>query len=237
MRSVDSEIADSRASLAARLMGGYLVLAVPVVLTLLSVRLVMTPLFLQIEYSRPGFPEDFYGFTREDRLEYAPYALNYLFNDAGIEYLGDQTFPDGSPLYNARELRHMEDVKTVTRVAFMLLLWGGIAALGVSTFLVWSAERRVILQQALMTGSILTLSLIGAIVLMALVAWNTFFDAFHDMFFESGTWRFAYSDTLIRLFPEQFWFDAALVIGVLTSATALLLLLITWRWGSNRSSV
>ena len=237
MQSAESETVGYRASLVARLMGGYLVITVPVLLTLLSVRLVMTPLFLQIEYSRPGFPEDFYGFTREDRLEYAPYALNYLLNSAGIEYLGDQTFPDGSPLYNARELRHMEDVKVVTRAAFRLLMWGGLAALVIVLYLGWSRRRRVILQQALMTGSILTLSLIGAIVLMALVAWNTFFDAFHDMFFESGTWRFAYSDTLIRLFPEQFWFDAALVIGILTSATALLLLLITWRWGSNRSSV
>jgi integral membrane protein (TIGR01906 family) len=130
----------------------------------------------------------------------------------------------------------MEDVKDVTQVAFAVLLWGGLAALVVTLFLGLHQARRVILQQALMTGSILTLSLIGAIVLVAIVAWNTFFDAFHDVFFESGTWRFNYSDTLIRLFPEQFWFDAALAVGVLTTAGALLLLLFTWHWGSKESS-
>jgi len=225
----------SRPTLLDRVLGGCVVLVLPVLLTLLSVRLVMTPLFLQLEYNRPGFPEDIYGFTREDRLEYGPYALNYLFNSAGIEYLGDLTFPDGRPMYNARELRHMEDVKDVTQVAFGLLFWGMIFTLMAVIYLGLSPSRRVTLQQALMTGSILTLSLIGAIVLVAVVAWNTFFDAFHSVFFESGTWRFAYSDTLIRLFPEQFWFDAALIVGVITSASALLLLLLTWRWGSKGS--
>lgn len=222
-----------RAAWLSRLLGAYIVIALPFILTMLSVRLVMTPLFLQIEYSRPGFPADFYGFSREDRLIYGPYALNYLLNDAGIEYLGDLTFPDGSPLYNQRELRHMEDVKEVTQIAFSLLLWGGLVALVASIYLGVHPDRREFLRQAVMTGSILTLSLIGAIVLVAVMAWNTFFDAFHDLLFESGTWRFAYSDTLIRLFPEQFWFDAALVIGVLTSAGALVLLLITWRWGAK----
>lgn len=37
--------------------------------------------------------------------------MNYLTNDEGIEFLGDLKFPDGSPVYNERELHHMVDVK------------------------------------------------------------------------------------------------------------------------------
>ena len=52
-----------------------------------------------------------------------------------------------------------------------------------------------------------------------LVAWPIFFVQFHELLFPPGTWTFAYSDSLIRLFPEQFWFD----IGVLISGVTLVL--------------
>lgn len=211
----------------------YLSAAVPVLLVLVSVRLVMTPLFLRIEYHRPGFPEDFYGFTTEDRLEYAPYALSYLLNDADIAYLGNLTFPDGRPLYNDRELKHMEDVKVVTRYAYLLLIGGG----GITLLLLVVGLGRVSLRNAtragLMQGAILTLALISMIVVLAVAAWDVFFTGFHELFFESGTWLFLYSDTLIRLFPEQFWFDAALTIGGLTTAGALVILVWTWQWGKT----
>lgn len=39
---------------------------------------------------------------------------------------------------------------------------------------------------------------------------------FHELLFEPDTWYFPTSDTLIRLYPEQFWFDSALTIGGIT---------------------
>jgi integral membrane protein (TIGR01906 family) len=203
-------------------------ISVPILLTLLSVRLVMTPLFLQFEYNRPGFPDDIYGLTKAERLEYAPYALDYLINGEPISYLAELEFPNGTPLFNGREMRHMQDVQTVTQMAFALLIANGITFVAISTWL-WHKQR---LFQAIRDGSLLTLSMIGAIVVVAVVAWDTFFTSFHRLFFESGTWRFAYSDTLIRLFPEQFWFDAALMIGGLTGLEALLLLVMGLR-GTN----
>jgi integral membrane protein (TIGR01906 family) len=205
----------------------FLTVAIPVLLTLLSVRVVMTPLFLQLEYHRLGFPEDIYGFTLEDRLYYAPYAVDYLVNDAGIEYLADLTFSDDSPLYTASELRHMEDVKIVTRAAFFVLLIGGIGAL-LAGYLLWRSDKQT-LWQSLFNGSTLTIGTIIVIVLGAVFAWDFFFTTFHQLFFEDGTWIFLYSDTLIRLFPEQFWFDAALTIGVLTVGGALFLMALSWR--------
>ncbi len=54
--------------------------------------------------------------------------------------------------------------------------------------------------------------------LLGLAAWmligfEGFFQAFHGVFFESGTWVFSYSDTLIRLFPLPFWQDAGLIVA------------------------
>ncbi len=206
-----------------------LTLAVPVLLTMISVRIVMTPLFLQIEYNRPGFPEDVYGFTTEERLQLAPYAVNYLVNNEELSYLADLTFPDSDRfLFNRDELRHMRDVQVVTRAAFALLAFGlpAILLLGI---VLWRSgtKSREILRQGLFNGAVLTLSIIVFIIVFALTAWDMFFTAFHQLFFEEGTWRFAYSDSLIRLFPEQFWFDAAITIGAMTLLGAVIILAIT----------
>jgi integral membrane protein (TIGR01906 family) len=211
----------------------YFMLAVVILLPLLSARLVMTPLFLQFEYHRADFPEDVYGFTLEDRLNYAPYALEYLLNDADISYLGDLTFPDSSrQLFNPNELHHMEDVKIVTRWAFWILTIGGIGSLAIIGVLWRNIELRKSIRAGIFSGAIFTISLIFAIVIAVVVAWDTFFTLFHTLLFESGTWQFLYSDTLIRLFPEKFWFDASLTIGIMTTVFSLILLAITWQYGN-----
>ncbi|MBI1854868.1 MAG: DUF1461 domain-containing protein [Chloroflexi bacterium] len=48
--------------------------------------------------------------------------------------------------------------------------------------------------------------------------------------FEPGSWLFAYSDTLIRLFPLQFWMDATFMITVFSLIGGLLAAFIGWRW-------
>jgi integral membrane protein (TIGR01906 family) len=210
---------------------GYITLSTPFLLALLSIRLVMTPLYLNMEYNRGDFPEDIYGFTQADRLHYAPYALEYLLNGADIRFLGDLRFPDGTSMYNLRELHHMADVKTVTQVAYLSATFAGILWLTGAFILLRLSPPT--LRRALFGGSIFTLGLIATIVIIAVLNWDFFFTSFHNLFFASGTWRFEYSDTLIRLFPEQFWFDAALTIGGLTVAGAALLLAISWYWGRN----
>lgn len=203
-------------------------LAVPLLLALGSVRFVMTPLFFQIEYTRQGFPQDFYGLTTDERLRYAPFALEYLLNAEGIDFLANLDFPDGEPQYNARELRHMEDVKVVTQAAFLLAVLLALIT-AASGFVLWRMQRRR-LRMAVLNGALLTLGLVATIVVVAVVNWDFFFTRFHEVFFSSGTWRFEYSDTLIRLFPEQFWFDAALTIGGMTVLGAVVIAAVMWRW-------
>ena len=215
-------------------------IAVPILLVMGSVRIVMTPLFLQLEYNRSGFPEDFYGFNTDNRLEYAPYALNYLLNNADISYLENLELPaelcqygfdrksNTCEMYNQSELGHMKDVKVVTRGAFGITILT-LALTIIISFYLWRSQQVKQLSYALFQGSLVTIALIIAIIIVAVVAWDSFFDTFHQLFFADGTWRFAYSDTLIRLFPEQFWFDAAITIGTLTTFSALLIMTITWR--------
>jgi integral membrane protein (TIGR01906 family) len=184
---------------------------VPVILIMTSVRLIMTPLFLQVEYARPGFPIDVYGFTVTDRLQYAPYAVNYLLNGETIDYLADLQFLNGVPLFNVRELHHMRDVKVVTQFAFTLTVVLFFVFL-VCSLILWRKQPAEF-WNAIYYGGIYTIALLVMVVVFAVLGWEYFFTLFHDLLFADGTWQFLYSDTLIRLFPEQFWFDAALTIG------------------------
>ena len=203
------------------ILSSLVTILVPIVLIGFGLRLLLTPLFLRIEYSMPYFPPDDFGFTREDRLKWAPYALDYLVNNAEISYLGDLKFDDGTPLYNERELSHMDDVKRVTQGA--LRVWyvsvAVLILLGIwAWFGGWWSEYRLGLMRGgwLMVGLAVTVGLIVVIgmVINPDVFWS-FFAGFHSLFFEGDSWLFLYSDTLIRLFPIRFWQDAFLLAAVL----------------------
>lgn len=193
----------------------FIVLLTPVLLVLTSVRVLLTPVFLQVEYNLPAFPADPYGFSKTERLYWSRIALDYLLNSEGIDFLGELKFLDGSPVYNERELRHMVDVKRVVqatlRVWYVVLIgfiFSGLLAYKQG----WMMDYRA----ALAKGGRLTIWLLGLILVFVLVGFGVFFVAFHNVFFEPGTWTFLWSDTLIRLFPERFWRDTFLFVGGLS---------------------
>jgi integral membrane protein (TIGR01906 family) len=205
-------------------------LLVPVLLALGSVRLIMTEPYLQIEYNKPDFPVDEYGFSTQDRLDFGPYAIRYLLNSSGIEYLGDLKFPDGLPLYTDRELSHMVDVKVVFQAAMTGLLAALILFVFLTAINVGTYEGRTAIRRGLFGGALLLFTNLVGLVLLIVLNWQTFFTGFHSMFFSSGTWVFDYSDTLIRLYPVRFWQDAALTVGGMAAVGALIVMAVVWQW-------
>lgn len=208
-----------------RLLTLLIALLTPILLVLIGVRLLISEPYLALAYRLPNFPADPFGFTLEDRLRYAPYAVQFLLNGAPPSFLADLTFPDGSPLYNAREVQHMVDVQRVVQAAMRALaILSGVAALG-ALGLARGAAGRQTLRRGLRYGALLTWLLLAALIVYILLDWDHFFDSFHDLFFAEGTWRFFMSDTLIRLFPIRFWQDAALLLGGFCAVSALLILI------------
>ena len=196
-------------------------LLVPLALIGTALRILLTPFFFNIEYRMPYFPADDFGFTQQDRLKWAPYAVEYLVNSADISYLSDLKFEDGNPLYNDRELSHMADVKNVVRGA--LNIWFiSLAILALLAMLAWRGDWIHEYINGLrrggmwMIGFAVALGLIAGIGIAANpnVFWQ-FFTFFHTLFFEGDSWLFYYSDTLIRLFPIRFWQDAFLAAAIL----------------------
>ena len=202
----------------------------PIFLIVFAVRVMTTPTFARIEYNLPNFPEDSFGFSKAERLEYSRYAITYLTNNAEISYLGDLTFEDGSPLFNERELSHMEDVKALFSIFFNI--WYGVTfALG--GFLIWYRQTGKWNQfrKALGRGGIFTIGLLLLVGTFVAIDFNWFFTQFHHLFFESSTWLFYTSDTLIRLFPLPFWLHAVIGILAITLISSALLI-----WQANKAT-
>lgn len=224
----------------ARVAYWIIVLTLPVVLLMVASRLVMTPAFLTLEYTRAGFLPDPYGFTVEDRLLYGLLGLQYLLERRPISFLAEQTLPGERcfppqmtqcPMFNARELQHMVDVQNVT---WMLFAVAGAAVIlcVLAMSVLW--RQRVMLLAAVDVASMTLIIAVLTVAVAVVFAWDVFFDTFHALFFEDGTWRFFYSDTLIRLYPEQFWMDAAIAVGALSVTFAVVILTFT-RWYRSRT--
>jgi len=219
-----------------KLLTWLVTLLVPVVLVLGAVRFLLSPLYIRIEYNMPSFPADSFGFSQADRLYWADIARTYLLNDAGIDFLGDLSFPDGQSappqscqymsdctrLYNEGELQHMLDVKNVVQGALKVWYASLIILIGLGVW-AWSGGWRHDFRRGLSRGGWLTVTLLAAILAFVLLAFGIIFVAFHNVFFEAGTWTFLYSDTLIRLFPERFWRDTFLAVGLLAGGAGFLL--------------
>jgi len=115
----------------------------------------------------------------------------------------------------------MEDVQVVLNTVFRVF-WAGLILIIAAGGLLWMqpAERPRLLQ-SISRGGWGTLGIIGTLVIILVLSWDFYFDSIHALFFAPGTWQFYNSDTLIRLYPQQFWFDTSMIMAVLTISAAL----------------
>ena len=218
--------------------------ATPYLLVIGSARLVTSEWFLHFEYTRAGFPREPYGMTPGERKQYGVYCIRYMTNNEGVDYLGNLTLPfelclepgmpppgkrppdqkPGEPcrMFKDRELMHMQDVKAVSGALFTWF-WGlGILTM-LSAYLLFLVDPKQVCC-ALLRGSQATLGIMLAISCFAVVGFARLFRLFHKLFFTGASWIFSKWDTLIRLYPRQFWLDATLTIAFLTLSSALFIL-------------
>ena len=210
---------------AATILQVVLAILAPLVILIAVIRMVASPVFLWLEYHRPGFPEDLYGMDTEQRMTLGSYGLDYLFNLAPPAYLGDLRFPNGNPVFTEAEVGHMVDVK---QVMLGTMLGGLIAAvICIVIIAMLYRMRKGAIARSLFAGAVWFTTAMVILAIVAALGWEAFFAGFHQLFFADGTWTFATTDTLIRLYPGQFWVDAAVAIAVLTLAIMVVILVVT----------
>jgi integral membrane protein (TIGR01906 family) len=203
------------------------VILIPVILILGSARLLATDTYLALEYGKASFPPDLYGFTSQQRFILASTNIHYVRAHLPNDELAKQTL-NGVPVYNEREVTHMADVQAVFQIILRVWQTAFILILLIGVILIQNGEQKRF-ASAIQWGELLSSGLILAIALFAIFAWQTWFELFHRFLFVPGSWLFSYTDTLIRLFPIKFWFDATLTISILTFVSGVLLAFIGWR--------
>ena len=163
----------------------------------------------------------------QPELEKAATGLISYFN-SGDEYISLTVMKDGKPfeLFNQREVAHLRDVKGLIRLDYWVLLGTLIYVLnyaGVSLF--WRRGRYWRrLAWGVIIGSGITLALMLALGLGILLNFDQLFWQFHLISFSNELWQLDPSrDYLIMLFPQGFWYDAAIFCAGITAGLAIIL--------------
>ena len=210
-----------------KLRATLIALTVPLTVLMIAIRTVASAPFLWLEYHRPGFPEDSYGYYLVERMRLGSYGVDYINNFAPREYLARVTTgADNTLAFTEAEVNHMHDVKWVLLIATV-----AVAALFLVTlFSSISLRERApgTIRRSLFTGAWITLGLIAVLGVVGFFGWEWLFTTFHQVFFPQGNWDFSVRSSLIRLYPPQFWIDAAIAVAVLVAAQITLLLVTTW---------
>lgn len=205
------------------------VIALPIALLSTNIRLLAnSPLVYDYAFDRYD-AESTTGLSRAD-LDGTAKALRGYFNNDEKTFYHTVT-EDGleTSVFNARETRHMEDVKTlivrVNRLQEVTFLY----VLGyIVGFFIWAREGSVrqLAWQAL-AGLGLGLVAVAGVGVFAAFGFDAAWDRFHGLVFTNDFWRLNPStDHLIQMFPEPFWRDMTVLLGAMSAAETLAIALI-----------
>lgn len=224
----------------AKIVRWLIVISIPFLLTVVTLRLLIawnSPSYPTFEYAR--IPADPYGWTTEQRLDLAHATLAYLQRPESAEeviHLIEDLRQPGTdlPVYNQREIGHMLDVKEVADTFKIIMRILAILVVIGMVYLLARPETRIEAFKALMYGGLSTAGILLVMIVLILLSWNLVFTQFHEILFPPDTWSFFYTDSLIRLFPEQFWFDFGVfwtagifILGLISAAIGYVLLRFT----------
>jgi integral membrane protein (TIGR01906 family) len=196
-------------------------LSLAVVVSLVGPLLLFNPLFTSALQVRHEVAADF-GTTRAEVDRVTAEILVDLYADGSF----DAAFEGGEPLLDERERSHMHDVAVLVRVLVAVAL---VAAVLAAVSGAWLRGERSRLGRLMLfvAGGIGVVAVVLA--LLFAVAFEPTFLAFHRVFFPPGTYLFEPGSELITLFPQGFWFDAALAAGGAIILSALLVGLVGLR--------
>jgi integral membrane protein (TIGR01906 family) len=166
------------------------------------------------------------GLTSSQLSEIAHEFIDYFRSPAGR--LEPVVTLDGvpRPLFNEREVAHMQDVQSLMQLVFRLGVGAGLYLLVFSVGLL--ALRGVAavptLGRLALWGAGLSIALLLVVAALSLVDFSSLFVRFHELSFSNDLWMLDPSrDYLVMLFPQGFWFDVTLRIAVLTAAESFAL--------------
>ncbi|GAB6065203.1 TIGR01906 family membrane protein [Aquifex pyrophilus] len=199
-----------------------LVLIFPYVSIGVATRIAFTEKFVEWEYSKRDFPPDRWGMKKEERLELAKLGLKAVLSDEGMEEFKKKRLRNGRKAFTKREVKHMEDVKKFLSFYFpSVYIATALWILGV-----------IILRKPdiLILSGLFNTFLLVFLGILTFTNYKRAFEIFHNIVFDPYSWKFKYSDTLIRIYPLKFWYDATLFVAFLSFLFGLLVAVAGMVW-------
>jgi integral membrane protein (TIGR01906 family) len=149
--------------------------------------------------------------------------------DINVTYDNGQIGPifmdqNGNP--DQADISHMKDVKGVLWLDYRLFLASAAYALFYIILALVLRKRDGLrdLARGARGGGIATLGLLAFLGFFAVTSFDWFFTTFHEVFFPQGNWQFPAGDHMITMFPDGFWSDATLLVGLVAAGLGVAVL-------------
>lgn len=183
------------------------------------------------------------GLTESQLSDVATEIRDYFNSDEELLDVSVTVEGDSRPLFNEREIIHMRDVKellhAVYRVQEGTLLY--LFTFSMVGFLILGSEFAGSIRRLFFAGAVFIYAAMVVIGLGSLVGFNLLFRWFHEISFNNDFWILDPSTSfLVRLFPQGFWLESTLLIGMATlvesGGIVALVALIGW-WQRQRGRI
>jgi integral membrane protein (TIGR01906 family) len=195
------------------------VVSIPVILVLTNVRIAATDAHVY-DYAfshygvvaRTGIPRAELDRSAREIVDYFETSERGSALDIRVAIDGQQ-----QPLFSQREVLHMSDVRDLFQLVFRLHELAFVYAVAyIASVFLWSRERSMRrLARQVATGGALTAGLLAIGAIAVLVGFDRLFTEFHLLSFSNDFWQLDPArDHLIQMFPQGFWFDVTLGVGV-----------------------
>jgi integral membrane protein (TIGR01906 family) len=204
--------------------------SIPVVVVTGSIRLEVSNIRLyESGFNKYDISEET-GIDDTELRSVALHLIDYFNLKTGSAQIMVMRSGETTDLFNSKELAHLQDVRDLIQLDYLVLRITIILMIMCAVILVFlSAERFRRLMEGLFWGCVVTLTGVVILALWAMFGFDRFFLLFHLVSFSNDLWILdPATDYLIRLFPGGFFYDAALYGFIAIIVESLLLGIISF---------
>ena len=165
------------------------------------------------------------GITETDLEQVASDIRGYFNSRQEPLELRTRVFGREMEIFKPVEVIHMKDVKRLVWGVYIVAVVSVVYLLAVigAVVLKHRGRSREILSHWVLRSGGLTVAIIVAVGLFALVGFDTLFLKFHQLFFTNDFWQLDIrTDYLVMLFPQDFWFDATMWVATRAGVGAVI---------------
>jgi integral membrane protein (TIGR01906 family) len=131
------------------------------------------------------------------------------------------------PLFNDREVQHMEDVQALIQWFLRMGIVAGAVVVLRLVLAVVADRSPVPLGREMLWSTGLMVGVVVLVGVLSLIDFDTLWTRFHQVAFRNDLWQLDPSrDYLIMLFPEPFWFTATVRLAMTIAAQTLIVALL-----------